>query len=143
MNNSILEALKLLEGVLLKNLIPDSDLLNTKSKNYSRTLIDNYLTNKLGCDHNEYLKNKGLSLKTTPINKGGLTAIEPLRLCSFNLKNLVNESWETSNLLKSLTGILIVPLIVEAKNLGQPYRRMGTPIIWTPDSVELDLIKSE
>jgi DNA mismatch repair endonuclease MutH len=143
MNNKILETLNSIEGVLLKNLMPLSDSLNTKSKNYSRTLIDNYLINKLGSDHNEYLKNKGLSLKTTPINKGGLTSVEPLRLCSFNLKNLVNESWETSTLLNSLTGFLILPLIVEAKNLGQPYRRVGTPIIWAPNSVELGLIKSD
>lgn len=143
MNNKILETLNSLEGTLLKNLMPDSDSLNTKSKSYSRTLIDNYLKTKLGNDHSEYLKNLNLTLKTTPINKGGLTSIEPLRLCSFNLKSLVNESWETSNLIKSLTGILILPLIVEAKNLGQPYRRLGSPIIWRPNSDESDLIKSD
>lgn len=143
MNNKILETLNSVEGALLKNLIPNSDLLNTKSKNYSRALIENFLTQVLGVNPNDYLKIKGLTLKTTPINKGGLTAVEPLRLCSFNLKNLVSESWETSTLFNALTGILILPLIVEAKNLGQAYRRVGTPIIWKPNHIELDFIKHD
>jgi DNA mismatch repair protein MutH len=139
MNNLILQTLKNISGVSLKNLAPDLPLKESR-KDYSRAIIDSYLNRNLGFDYKEYLAERNLTLKTTPINKGGLTSVEPMRLCSLNLVNLVNESWGDSDLYSVLRGLLIVPLLVEAKNLGQSYRLIGKPLIWIPNGDDLNLI---
>jgi DNA mismatch repair protein MutH len=142
MNNQILETIQSISGLALKNLMPELSLKETR-KDYSRAIIDAYLNKTLGFNYKEYLGKRKLTLKTTPINKGGLTSVEPMRLCSINLINLAQQNWEESELHLALTGLLIVPLIVEAKNLGQPYRLVGDPLIWTPNKMEIELIHDD
>lgn len=139
MNNIVIQTLAASEGKLLKDLVPDASF-SSKKKDYSRAIIDFYLNKNLGFEYKEYLGKLGLTLKTTPINKGSLSSVEPLRLCSINLINFVNETWNQSALHSSLRGLLILPFIVEARNLGQPYRRVGRPIIWIPSDDEIKAI---
>jgi DNA mismatch repair endonuclease MutH len=142
MNNQIIETIQGISGLALKDLAPELSLKETR-KDYSRAIIDAYLNKTLSFNYKEYLFQLKLTLKTTPINKGGLTSLEPMRLCSLNLINLAQETWEESSLHIALSGLLIVPLIVEAKNLGQPYRLIGNPLIWVPDKVEAELIHED
>ncbi len=142
MNNIVIQTLAALEGELLKDLVPEVGF-SPKKKDYSRAIIDLYLNNSLGFDYKAYLTELGLTLKTTPITKGSLTSVEPLRICSINLVNFVNEEWLDSSLYRALKGFLILPFIVEAKNLGQPYRRVGRPIIWIPSDDEIKSVHSD
>ena len=142
MNSSILEVLSNIHNKYIKDL-NSIEIFSIKRKNYSRVVIDAYLKSKLGLNLSQHLKSVGLSLKTCPVSKGGLTPIEPLRLASLSLASLVNESWEDTELCKALSGIIILPLIVEAKNLGQPFRIVGKAFIWVPSPIEIDGLKSD
>jgi DNA mismatch repair protein MutH len=142
LNNTIIDILKSLEGQYL-NSIDVNDSISSKRKDYSRAVIDLYLNNKHGNSPKEYLSKVGLVLKTTPISHGSLMSVEPLRLCSLSLRNFIKESWDETELNSVLKGMIILPLIVEAKNLGQSYRKVGKTFIWIPDSNEKEEIKNE
>lgn len=142
MSNKVIKLISEAYGTELRELIPGIEL-NPKRKDYSRAIIDTYLNNNLQSDYRDYLNDLGLVMKTTPINKGGLTSVEPLRLCSINLSNFVKENWNECELKNLMSGLLIVPLLVSAKNLGQPYRLIGKPLIWIPSEDEVELFKED
>jgi DNA mismatch repair protein MutH len=142
MNTNILNLLSSIRNHFVKDLDP-TESISTKRKDYSRAVIDFYLEKKLGLNPINHLRDMGVSLRTTPVQKGGLVSIEPLRLASVSLINLSAETWETSSLNNLLKTLIILPLVVEAKNLGQPYRKIGNVFTWTPNKVEIEGIKSE
>lgn len=142
MNNNIINILKNLEARYLKD-IDINDSISLKRKDYSRAVINAHLEASLKINPDDYLKKVGLTLKTTPISHGSLISVEPLRLCSLRLKNFTTEAWEDCELNTVLKGILILPLIVEAKNLGQAYRKVGSVFMWIPSEDEVDEIRKE
>lgn len=142
MNNNILNILKNLEGQYLKD-IDINNSISLKRKDYSRAVINAYLESSLTINPDDYLKKIGLTLKTTPINHGSLISVEPLRLCSLRLKGFITENWEDCELNAVLNGMLILPLVVEAKNLGQAYRKVGRVFVWIPNQNEVDEIRTE
>lgn len=139
------ELLHLFDGVQGQYLssIDSEGAISSKRKDYSRAVIDRYLGQKLGQDPAKYFEGIGLGFKTTPIHVGNLISVEPLRLASLNLLKLVEESWVKTELSKVLQGILILPLNVEAKNLGQSYRRVSKPLVWIPSDQEIAGIRDE
>ena len=142
MNNIIIDILRTLEGKYLGS-IDDNKSVSLSRKDYSRAVLDAYIENKTGLKTKEYLEKSGLTLKTTPVSYGSLISVEPLRLCSLNLKRFVSELWDESELKSVLSGMIILPLIVEAKNLGQSYRKVGEAFIWIPTENEINEIENE
>lgn len=142
LDNNIITILNKLEGQYIHS-IEAAHNISLKRKDYSRAVIDLYLNKRLGCNLKDYLTGVGLVFKTTPISHGSLLSVERLRLSSLHLKSFVNESWENSELSAVLSGIIILPLVVDAKNLGQGYRKVGKAFIWKPGKSLVDEIKTE
>ena len=146
MSKLILEALLAIENQKLMD-FPGAYMVSKKNKSYSRSVIDQYLTKYLIENTAEkYLKQHLLDHKTTlrtvPISSG-LIPLESLRLVDCKLIELVDETWESSILKKKLHKIIIIPLLVSDRNLGQPYRLIGKSFIWNISIEDQNNIQSE
>lgn len=146
MSNLILEALLAIENKKLMD-FPGAITISKKNKSYSRSVIDQYLTKYLTETTGEknlkqYLSEHKIILRTVPISSG-LVPLESLRLVDCKLIELVDEIWESSILKKNLNKIIIIPLFVSDRNLGQFYRVIGKSFIWNISKEDQKNIQSE
>ncbi len=83
----------------------------------------------------------GIELKSLPVDAAG-KPLESTFVCSIELTQLADCEWESSRLVKKLSHVLWVP--VEARrDLALASRRIGTPILWRPDSTQIAQLRGD
>lgn len=83
----------------------------------------------------------GIELKTIPVDAAGRVR-ESTYVCRINLEQVEREEWETSRVRRKLRRVLWLP--VEAAGQGPPAgRRLGYPLLWSPDPQQEALIRGD
>jgi len=83
----------------------------------------------------------GVEMKTIPINARGGPS-ESTYVCTAWLKELVGLTWETSRVRKKLARVLWVPVQAD-KAVALVDRRVGSPLLWSPDAEEEELLRGD
>jgi DNA mismatch repair protein MutH len=84
----------------------------------------------------------GLTPRVTRVRKD-LTPYEATSFPTFRYKELINETWEDSDLLARVEYMLFLPLIGQTKQTPQGACRFGEPRFWRPSAAMLELMRSE
>jgi DNA mismatch repair endonuclease MutH len=84
----------------------------------------------------------GLTLRISRVSPD-LTPYESLSFPAFAYRELLEETWEDSDLLSRVEYMLLVPIHGPRKGTPQPDCVLGTPVFWRPTSDDLELIRRE
>lgn len=116
--DSIVEYATILVGSTLREHI-DVDVIDNPAKrkgSFGNAIEQYYFKYDLNSDSNPDFSEVGMELKTTPVKKnknGAFSAKERLVLTMINYMNIVDETWETSSLLKKSSDILLISYLYE------------------------------
>lgn len=83
----------------------------------------------------------GIELKTIPIDENGKPK-ESTYICVAQLDPLVLSSWEDSLVKHKLTEVLWIPFEA-SKTIPVALRRIGTPVIWKPNTEQEKQLKED
>ena len=83
----------------------------------------------------------GVELKTLPVNARG-TPAESTYVCTAPVTNLTGLTWDTSTVKWKLARVLWVPVEGD-KSIAFPERRFGNPMLWSPDSNQEHLLRTD
>ncbi len=84
----------------------------------------------------------GLTPRMSRVN-ADLMPYEALSFPAFRYKELLEETWEDSDLLTHVEYMLIVPVRGNRKQTIQAECRFGGPVFWRPSASELETIRRE
>ena len=91
-------------------------------------------------DHPDF-PHLGVELKTIPVDARGRVR-ESTHVCYLSLDEVELDEWEDSRVWRKLRRVLWVP--VEASTAGPlAGRRLGQPVLWSPDDQQLALIRGD
>ncbi len=83
----------------------------------------------------------GIELKSLPVDAQGRPR-ESTYVCTAPLEAVTRGAWEESWLARKLARVLWVPVEAEAA-LPLAERRIGTPLLWSPDAEEATLLRRD
>ncbi len=83
----------------------------------------------------------GIELKTIPLNRHGAPS-ESTFVSTAHLLDIGRLTWETSTVRKKLARVLWIPIEAE-RTIPIAKRRIGTPILWSPNPEEESILKSD
>jgi len=84
----------------------------------------------------------GLTLRISRVTPG-LDPYESLSFPAFVISELLEESWEDSDLLSRVEYMLMIPVIGETKRTKQAACVLGAPVFWRPDVDQIEIIRRE
>ena len=84
----------------------------------------------------------GLTPRMSRVN-ADLMPYEALSFPAFRYKELLEETWEDSDLLSHVEYMLIVPIYGERRSTPQAECRFGVPVFWRPSAERLEAIRQE
>lgn len=84
----------------------------------------------------------GLEVKTVPVAEDG-RPFESMSFPRFVHTEIVDDSWDSSDLRSRLQRLLIVPLVRRFRDEPKSLHRLGNVFVWSPTDVELDRIGAE
>ena len=96
--------------------VEEIDDPNRRKGSFGNAVERYFFKYNLNSDSNPDFAEVGMELKTTPIKKnkdGSISAKERLVLTMINYMDVVNETWETSSLLKKSDDILLISYLYE------------------------------
>lgn len=83
----------------------------------------------------------GVELKTLPVDQTG-KAKESTFICSISLLDIQQDTWHTSLAYQKLKRILWIP-IEATPTIAIASRRIGTPLLWSPNPEEEAILKQD
>ena len=83
----------------------------------------------------------GVELKTLPINQSGKPR-ESTFVCSINLNNSLNKTWETSTVWRKLRRVLWVPIEADPA-IPLAERRICPPLLWSPTTEQAMTLQAD
>jgi DNA mismatch repair protein MutH len=84
----------------------------------------------------------GLMLRVSRVT-AGFDPYESLSFPAFVNSELLEESWEDSDLLSRVEYMLLIPVIGKTKGTRQAACALGAPVFWRPDVVQIETIRRE
>jgi DNA mismatch repair protein MutH len=84
----------------------------------------------------------GLTLRITRVAPDGLP-YEHLSFPAFRYSELLEETWDDSDLLSRIEYMLLVPVLGTERDTPQADCRLGEPIFWRPTMEELETVQQE
>jgi DNA mismatch repair endonuclease MutH len=88
------------------------------------------------------LQEAGLSVRMTRVGDD-LMPYEALSLPAFRYRDLLQETWEDSDLLQRIEYMLLIPVHGRRKATPATDCTLGGPVFWRPSAGDLELIRSE
>lgn len=76
----------------------------------------------------------GIELKSIPVQRNG-HAYESTYICTATLMHTHIQNWHTSRVYQKLARVLWIPILAES-NTEIAKRRIGMPLLWSPNSEE-------
>jgi DNA mismatch repair protein MutH len=126
-----------LSGIMLKT-IPRTLKAN---KGFIGCLLEEILGARSGNKAQQDFLDIGVELKTIPINKNSVP-LELTFICSVPLKKNIGLMWKNSFFYKKIRRVLWIPIQGE-KSVPVSDRFIGKPFLWTPNSIQENLIRSD
>ncbi|WP_373047439.1 DNA mismatch repair endonuclease MutH [Vulgatibacter sp.] len=83
----------------------------------------------------------GVELKSVPVDATGKPR-ETTFVCTAALEEMGEQRWEQSRVQKKLARVLWVPIESDPA-IELPWRRVGMPLLWSPDEEEERLLKAD
>ncbi|HXK00556.1 MAG TPA: DNA mismatch repair endonuclease MutH [Buchnera sp. (in: enterobacteria)] len=112
-----------------------------KNKGFIGYLLEEILGAGSGNKAQQDFLDIGVELKTIPINKKNIP-LESTFVCSVPLKKNIALVWNNSYFYKKIKRILWIPIQGE-KDVPVSDRLIGKPFLWTPNSMQENLIRSD
>jgi len=84
----------------------------------------------------------GLTLRISRVTPGS-DPYESLSFPAFVISELLEESWEDSDLLSKVEYMLVIPVIGNTKSTKQAECALGAPVFWRPDVNQIETIRRE
>ncbi|WP_114786957.1 DNA mismatch repair endonuclease MutH [Vibrio tetraodonis] len=132
-------------GISFKELAQEANLTVPpnlkKDKGWVGQLIEWHLGAPAGSKAEQDFKHLGIELKTIPISYTG-KPLETTFVCVAPLMGIQGLTWETSHVCNKLSRVLWVPVEGE-REIPLADRRVGTPLIWTPNEEENAQLKAD
>jgi DNA mismatch repair protein MutH len=111
------------------------------AKGWFGTLLEQYLGAEAASAAKPDFINLNIELKTIPIDKNGRPK-ESTYICVVQLEPSALSSWEDSLVKHKLTEVLWIPFEA-SKTIPITLRRIGSPVLWKPDSVQESQLKND
>ena len=83
----------------------------------------------------------GVELKSVPVDPTGRPR-ETTFVCTADLEEMGGQRWEDSRVREKLARVLWIP-IETAPGIELPFRRVGMPLLWSPDAEEEALLRAD
>ena len=83
----------------------------------------------------------GIEVKTIPLDHRGLPK-ESTYVCSIELSDLHNQTWEQSLVYRKLKKVLWIPVQASAE-ISLAERRIGTPLLWSPTTEQASVLRAD
>ncbi|AKZ66072.1 DNA mismatch repair endonuclease MutH [Candidatus Palibaumannia cicadellinicola] len=112
-----------------------------RSKGWIGKLIEMYLGASAGNKPEPDFTAIGVELKTIPIDNYG-RPLQTTFVCVAQLTGNSGITWEASYVRYKLTRVLWIP-VEGQREIPLSQRRIGNPILWSPDATELLQLKSD
>lgn len=126
-----------LSSIILK-MVPDT---LKKNKGFTGHLLEKILGANIGRKVQQDFSDIGVELKTIPVNKKGIV-LESTFICSVPLIKNIALIWTNSYFYKKIKRILWIPIQGDNSVLLSD-RLIGKPFLWTPNSIQENLIRSD
>jgi DNA mismatch repair protein MutH len=85
----------------------------------------------------------GILVKTFPVRTSDMRPWEAVSFPSIKIKEFTNEDWDESTFLSQIGKILFVPFSAEKSGTKAKDKKLYKPFFWSPNSDEIELIRSE
>lgn len=112
-----------------------------REKGWTGQLLEKYLGADAGSKPTQDFPHLGVELKTIPIDSSGMP-LETTYVCYAPLTGIAGITWETSNVRNKLNCVLWVP-VEGSRDIAPKDRRVASPVLWQPDSAQLELLKQD
>ncbi len=113
----------------------------TRNKGWVGQLIETHLGAEAGSKPEQDFPHLGIELKTIPINPQG-KPLETTFVCVAPLMQVAGLNWFNSNVRNKLSKVLWIP-VEGSRDIPLPQRRIGSPLLWTPDAQEEALLRQD
>lgn len=105
-----------------------------RAKGWVGMLVERALGASAGSSAEPDFPELGIELKTLPVDARGRPQ-ESTFVCTIELNRIPEIEWAESRVRKKLARVLWVP-VLSAPELPIAQRRLGEPLLWSPDRVE-------
>ena len=134
-----------LAGVSFKELAQETNFTVPpnlkKNKGWVGQLLEWHLGAPARSKAEQDFKRLGVELKTIPVSYTG-KPLETTFVCVAPFTGIQGLTWETSHICNKLSRVLWIPVEGE-REIPLAERRVGTPLIWTPDNEEKAQLKAD
>ncbi|WP_115956086.1 DNA mismatch repair endonuclease MutH [Candidatus Purcelliella pentastirinorum] len=141
--DELIDKLKSLAGFTIKEILFNKNISLVTSLKFDKGLVGKLIECFLGLINNNYAKQDffdiGLELKTIPVNNLGFP-VEDTFVCSAKLIGNFDYSWKSSYVKNKISRVLWIP-VENCRRMSILDKRIGLPIIWSPNCVEKKLLK--
>lgn len=122
----------------VKQRVPDTQ---ARHKGWVGNLLEANLGATAGSKAAMDFQRIGVEMKTIPIGKKGVPT-ESTYVCTARLVDLSQLTWEVSWVRKKLSRVLWIPIQAD-KAIPLAQRRVGSPLLWSPDAEEDDILRTD
>ncbi|MDN3610916.1 DNA mismatch repair endonuclease MutH [Vibrio ostreicida] len=112
-----------------------------RDKGWVGQLLEWHLGATAGSKPQQDFEKLGIELKTIPVNQEG-KPLETTFVCVAPLTGVHGLTWQTSHVRNKLSRVLWIPVQGE-REIPLAERRVGSPLIWSPDQHELLQLKTD
>lgn len=141
----LLERAKQIAGLTLAELAEEASIAVpndlTRDKGWIGQLLEWHLGATAGSRPQQDFEHLGIELKSIPIGYNG-KPLETTFVCVAPLVGVHGLTWETSHVKNKLSRVLWIPVEGE-REIPISDRRVGSPLIWSPNQAEEALLKAD
>lgn len=112
-----------------------------RDKGWVGMLLEYYLGASAGSKAEQDFANIGIELKTIPVDSNG-TPLETTFVCVAPLTGNSGVTWQDCHVRHKLSRVLWIPVEGE-RSIPLAQRRVGSPILWSPNEQEEHLLKQD
>jgi DNA mismatch repair protein MutH len=139
---AILERFSQFEGRTIDDVADELQVPRSASKSYAANVIRRAMgASEVGSPIEEF-ERSGLTLRTVRVSSDG-QPYEATSFPAFRYSELVEETWDDSQLLALVEYMLLVPLLGGTRDTPQGRCRLGRPLFWRPSRGEMEIMKRE
>ena len=118
----------------------EAPLALTRHKGWVGNLLERALGATAGSRAEPDFEALGVELKTLPVDTRG-RPLESTFVCTIPLSQIGEVEWDASRVRRKLRRVLWIP-VEGTRSLDVPQRRVGAPLLWSPNVEELAALRS-
>jgi DNA mismatch repair protein MutH len=138
----LLKRFRRFEGRTVEDVAHELGVPPSNAKSYAAAVVRRAFGAKSFRSRIREFDEMGLTPRMSRVN-ADLMPYEALSFPAFRYKELLEETWEDSDLLSRVEYMLIVPIHGGRKDTPQAKCSFGQPVFWRPTASQLDTIRRE